>query len=159
MGPFHMWLEGCPNPYKMEQSWECTFLKPFTHMKTKLGWKKFFIIGLQRYKIASMADLAHQGWISLACWLVVLKSNYEICFWCWFCIHIGKEFQKSALPTLFHFVRVRAALQPHVISKSLTVLSLFSFFCILTELEAACIFHRIHIMNMCISIWRKMMNM
>ena len=27
---------------------------------------------------------------------------------------MGKEFQKSALPTLFHFVRVRAALQPHV---------------------------------------------
>ena len=20
-----MWLEGCPNPSKMEQSWECTF--------------------------------------------------------------------------------------------------------------------------------------
>ena len=27
---------------------------------------------------------------------------------------MGKEFQKSALPTLFHFVRVRAAFQPHV---------------------------------------------
>ena len=26
----------------------------------------------------------------------------------------GKEFQKSALPTLFHFVRVRVAHQPHV---------------------------------------------
>ena len=25
-----------------------------------------------------------------------------------------KEFQKSALPTLFHFLRVRAAFQPHV---------------------------------------------
>ena len=22
---FHMWLEGCPNPCKMEQSWKCTF--------------------------------------------------------------------------------------------------------------------------------------
>ena len=28
---------------------------------------------------------------------------------------MGKEFQKSALPTLFHFVRVKAAFQPHVI--------------------------------------------
>ena len=27
---------------------------------------------------------------------------------------MGKEFQKSALPTLFHFVWVRAAFQPHV---------------------------------------------
>ena len=27
---------------------------------------------------------------------------------------MGKEFQKSALPALFHFVRVRAAHQPHV---------------------------------------------
>ena len=27
---------------------------------------------------------------------------------------MDKEFQKSELPTLFHFVRVRAAPQPHV---------------------------------------------
>ena len=27
---------------------------------------------------------------------------------------MGKEAQKSALPALFHFVRVRAAFQPHV---------------------------------------------
>ena len=27
---------------------------------------------------------------------------------------MGKESQKSALPTLFHFVRDRAAFQPHV---------------------------------------------
>ena len=27
---------------------------------------------------------------------------------------MGKESQKSALPNLFHFVRVRAAFQPHV---------------------------------------------
>ena len=37
----HMWLEGCPNPYKMEKSWECTFLKLFTHTSTKLALKKF----------------------------------------------------------------------------------------------------------------------
>ena len=36
-------------------------------------------------------------------------------FWCSFCIHMGKKFQKSTLPTLFYFVRVRADLQPHVI--------------------------------------------
>ena len=27
---------------------------------------------------------------------------------------MGKDIQKNALPTLFHFVRVRAAYQPHV---------------------------------------------
>ena len=31
----HMWLGGCPNPSKMEQFWECTFLKLYTHVKTK----------------------------------------------------------------------------------------------------------------------------
>ena len=31
----HMWLVGCPNPSKIEQSWECTFLKLSTHMNTK----------------------------------------------------------------------------------------------------------------------------
>ena len=35
-----------------------------------------------------------------------------------------KEFQKSALPTLFHFVRARAAFQPHV--NSITVVDFFS---------------------------------
>ena len=32
---------------------------------------------------------------------------------------MGKEFQKSALLTLFHFVRVRAAIHPHVLSRFL----------------------------------------
>ena len=45
----HMWLEGCPNPHKMEQSWECTFLELFAHMNTKLASKKEFINGLQNY--------------------------------------------------------------------------------------------------------------
>ena len=31
----HVWLEGCPKPYKMEQSWECTFLELFAYMNTK----------------------------------------------------------------------------------------------------------------------------
>ena len=62
-----MWLVGCLNPYKMEQSWECTFLKLFTHMKTKLD-EKNFIIGLQNYKLACMANPVHQGWISTLAW-------------------------------------------------------------------------------------------
>ena len=32
---FHMWLEGNPSPYEMEQSWDCTFLELFAHMNTK----------------------------------------------------------------------------------------------------------------------------
>ena len=61
-----------------------------------------------------MADLAHQGRIGCACQLVVLKPNDEIFFWFSFCLHMFKEFRKSALPTLFHFVRVRAAFRPYV---------------------------------------------
>ena len=33
--PMHMWLGGCPNPSKMEQCWECTFLNLYAHVKTK----------------------------------------------------------------------------------------------------------------------------
>ena len=54
-----MWLEGCPNPYKMEQSWECTFLKLFTHTSTNLASKKIFIIGLQRYQQVCTANAAN----------------------------------------------------------------------------------------------------
>ena len=32
---FHMWLMGCPNPYKLQQNWECTFLKVINHTNTK----------------------------------------------------------------------------------------------------------------------------
>ena len=39
----HMWLEGCPNPNKMEQSWECTFLKLFKYTyEDKMSIKKRF---------------------------------------------------------------------------------------------------------------------
>ena len=54
------------------------------------------------------------GRIGSVCLLVSLKSNNRICFWCQFCICTGRESQKSALPILFHFVRVRVVLQPHV---------------------------------------------
>ena len=27
----HMWLEGCPKPYKMEQSWRCTLLELYPY--------------------------------------------------------------------------------------------------------------------------------
>ena len=52
--------------------------------------------------------------VGRACQLVVLKSNDEIFFLCSLCIHMFKEFQKSALPTFFHFLRVMVAIQPHI---------------------------------------------
>ena len=111
-----MWLLGCPNPYKMEQSWECTFLRLFTHTNPKSASKIIFIIGLKNYYLSSTANTALVGRIGSACLQVSLKSNDIICFWCWFCIFMGKESQKSVFPTLFHFGRVRADFQPHVSS-------------------------------------------
>ena len=63
----HMWLEDCPNPYKMEQSWESTFLELFTHMNTKSASKKDFIFGLQNYQLACTANPALMGRIGHAC--------------------------------------------------------------------------------------------
>ena len=63
----HMWLVGCPNPNKVEQSWECTFLKLFTHMMTKWAPNKVFIIGLQNYQLACMANPTLMGQIGHAC--------------------------------------------------------------------------------------------
>ena len=77
---FHMWLVGCPNPYKMEQSWECTFLRLFTHTNPKSASKIIFIIGLKNYYLSSTANTALMGCIGSACLLVSLKSNDRICF-------------------------------------------------------------------------------
>ena len=78
----HMWLEGCLNPYEMEQSWECTFLRHLvtTSFKSKLSIKKDFIIELQRYQLACTSNTALMSQIGHACQLVVLKSNDEIFF-------------------------------------------------------------------------------
>ena len=109
------WLIGCPNPRKMEQSWECTFLKLSTHMKTQLASKIISIIGPKKYQLVSAADLAHQGWIGHATNLAILKPNDEIYFDAHFVFEwVLREFQKSALLTLFHFVGVRTAYQPNV---------------------------------------------
>ena len=124
-----MWLIGYPNPNKMVQSLECIFLNIFTHIRTKLGWKKIFIIGLQNYLLSSMAVLAKRARIGGAHQLVVLKPNDEIFFWCTFCLHMCEKFQKTAFTTLFNFVRVRADYQPHVcrVSEFLTLYFLTEF--------------------------------
>ena len=46
--------------------------------------------------------------------MLPLKAKSGKLFWCSFCLHMGIEVQKSALPTLFNIARVRAASQPHV---------------------------------------------
>ena len=43
----HMWLVGCPNPSKIEQCWECTFLNLYTRMKTKWASKFFSLFSLR----------------------------------------------------------------------------------------------------------------
>ena len=83
-------------------------------MNIKWASKTIFIISHQSYQLGSMAYLAIWGWIGRANQLVTLKANYENCFWCQFYIHICQDFQKSALPTLFKYARVRAAHQSHV---------------------------------------------
>ena len=39
---WHMWQMGYPNPYKLQESWECTFLIVSTYKNTKWGPKRFF---------------------------------------------------------------------------------------------------------------------
>ena len=42
----HMWLVALPNPCELQQSWECIFLKHYSHMNTKWALKKKSINGL-----------------------------------------------------------------------------------------------------------------
>ena len=107
---------GCPNPCKLEQKLECTFLKPFIQVKIKWASKEFSIYAIQSYQLHSKADSAHQGWIGLTAWLVTLNGIGEKFFWCSSWFYMGKRFQKNALPFLFQFARVRAAHQLHVIN-------------------------------------------
>ena len=106
--------DGLPQPLKLEQKLECTFLKPFIQVKTKWASKKFSIYAIQSYQLHSKADSAHQGWIGLTAWLVTLNGIGEKFFWCSSWFYMGKRFQKNALPFLFQFARVRAAHQLHV---------------------------------------------
>ena len=62
----HMWLEGCPNPYKMEKKSGVQFFETLYPYEDKIRIISFFIIVLQNYKLACMADLAHQDMIGRA---------------------------------------------------------------------------------------------
>ena len=68
---------GCPNPYKFEQQWECTFLNPFTHMNTKRASKSIFIDGLKSYQLSSKANSALVGRLGLTAKLVTFKAVHK----------------------------------------------------------------------------------
>ena len=99
-----------PNPSKMEQCWECTFLKIYTHLKTKLASKFFSTFGLQRQQLACVANLALMIHMGRARQLLSLKAKSGNYLRCSFCFYMCIEAQKTALTTLFHFARVRAAI-------------------------------------------------
>ena len=75
-----MWLMGCLNPCKFEKSFECSFLKVFTHMNTKSALKTIFIIGLQSWLLGSMANPALNGQIGRATHLITLTAMDEYFF-------------------------------------------------------------------------------
>ena len=54
----HMWLVELPNPNKMEQCWECIFLKVYTQVITKIASKFFFTFPpLRKPRLSKMASI------------------------------------------------------------------------------------------------------
>ena len=54
----HMWLVEPPNPNKIEQCWECIFLKVYTQVITKIASKFFFtFIPLRKPRLSKMASI------------------------------------------------------------------------------------------------------
>ena len=109
-----MCLMGCPNPYELQQSWECTILKVLSFTKIIWSSKKIFTYRIQNYQLSSMANssfMGHIGHVALASNSETGKRNF---FLRSFCLSMIKDFQKSALPTLLLFERVSAAHQPLV---------------------------------------------
>ena len=53
-----MWLVELPNPNKIEQCWECTFLKVCTQVITKIASKFFFtVVPLRKPRLSKMASI------------------------------------------------------------------------------------------------------
>ena len=54
----HMWLVEPPNPNKIEQCWECIFLKVYTQVITKIASKFFFTFPpLRKPRLSKMASI------------------------------------------------------------------------------------------------------
>ena len=102
-GGGHMWLMGCPNPYEMERSWECTFLKLLTHMNTKWASKKIFIEAILIYQLSSTAKPALNG----LNWPYCLAGRSEWLRWKKFLILIlcsyGSKVSEKCTPNFVQF--------------------------------------------------------
>ena len=59
----HMWLMGCPNPYELQQKWECIFLKVFSCTKIMWASKNLLTCRIQNYQLrkANSALMGHIG--------------------------------------------------------------------------------------------------
>ena len=89
-GYAHTWLMGCPNPCKLQKNWECTFVKVFTHTKTKWASKKHFIIGLQNYQLECLANPAMMGRIG-PCKLAISFEFFFHSNFVFICVKIFKK--------------------------------------------------------------------
>ena len=112
-----MWLVGCPNPNKMDQSWEYISLislslypyKDKIRMKKNHHWTSKLLANMHSWSGPSSGR---------ACRLVVLKSIDEIFFdthFVFICLKSFKNCTPNFVP-MFHFGRVRAAFQKNVCS-------------------------------------------
>ena len=70
----------CPNPYELQKSWECTFLKVYTHTKTKRKSKTFFTQWIKNYHLSSTAISALMDRIGHVALLMILKAASEKVF-------------------------------------------------------------------------------
>ena len=84
-----MWLMGCPNPYKMQKSWECTFLKVPIQRQNERQIFFYFPdseLPTKRYSHFSLNGLYWP--------LVILKQASEKFFWRSICVLQVKTFKK-----------------------------------------------------------------
>ena len=94
-----MWLMGCPNPYELQQSWEFTFMKVFTHTQYQTSIEKNFHQPVSELPAKQHGRYGPFGLYRLHC----LANNSETGQWkfSWwlFGLCVVENFQKSELPT------------------------------------------------------------
>ena len=94
------------------------FFEPLYPFEDKMSIKIFF--HFCPFKIgASVHGRDRPSRLDWPCRLAAITEGQKLnCFLCSFCLQMPIKVQKSALPTLFNFARVRAASQPHVLAKA-----------------------------------------
>ena len=104
------------------------FFEPLCPCEDKMSIKKVFHFWPSEIAASMCGQSSHDGPYRL-CTLAAFSTGKK---WKTFLMLIlssrGHGLQKSALPTLFHFVRVSAALQPHVTKRQQLFKSVFSRF-------------------------------